>query len=226
MNTMLLRATSIGILVALFGLLLPAASPIKADTLYTNLGSGYSSSDGFAVGYFSPGDPDEVVASPFVASETATLTDAQLVLSVFSGSPSVNVYIESDVAGTPGTILDTLTQTETLGNAFSLVEFTCSTCSTLTAGTEYFLVAQNPVAGSTANWSLANGAIGTLNSNEIGSATGPWQEDPDNYVPAFEVDGGVNGTVPEPSSIFLLGIGLLGILAVGGSRLKRSSPAA
>ncbi len=225
MNKILLRATNIGILVALFGLLLAAALPIKADTLYTNLGSGYNSSDGYAVGYYSAGDPDEVIANPFVASETGTLTDALLPLAVFSGSPSVTVYIESDVSGAPGAILDTLTPTETLGNAFSLVEFTCSTCSTLTAGTEYFLVALNPVAGSEANWALLNGVVGTLDSNEIGSATGPWQEDPDDYISGFEVDGGVNGTVPEPSSIFLLGIGLLGILAVGGSKLRRSSRA-
>ena len=223
MNTILLRATNIGILVVLFGLLLFAASPTRADTLYTNLESGYSSSDGYAVGYFSPADPDEVIASPFIASETGTLTDAQLALAVFSGSPSVTVYIESDVSGAPGAILDTLTPTETIGNAFSLVEFTCSTCSTLTAGTEYFLVAQNTVAGSAANWALLNGVLGTLDSNEIGSATGPWQEAPDNYIPAFEVDGEVNGAVPEPSSIFLLGIGLLGILGVGGIKSRKFS---
>jgi PEP-CTERM motif len=225
MNAMLIRATHIGILAALFGLLLPAASPIKADTLYTNLGSGYSSSDGLAVGYYSDADSDEVIASPFVASETATLTDALLALAVFSGSPSVTVYVESDVSGAPGAILDTLTQAETIGNAFSLVEFTCSMCSTLTSGTEYFLVAQNTVAGSTAIWALVNGAFGTSAANQMGSATGPWQEG-DNFVGAFEVDGEVNGAVPEPSSIFLFGIGLLGILSVGASKLKRSSPAA
>ena len=229
MNATLIRTTGLGILVGLFGLVLPALSPVKADTLYTNLGSGISPSDGYGIGaVVGGGSGDQVIGEQFVAGETATLTDAQLPLSVFGGSlstPSLAVYIESEVSGAPGAILDTLTQVGTIGSSLSLVEFTCSTCSTLTAGTNYFLVVQDTVAGSTAVWSFANGLFGTISVNEIGSATGPWQEAPDDFIAGFQVDGEVNGTVPEPSSIFLLGMGLLGILSVGGSKLKHSTGA-
>ncbi len=224
MNATLIRTTGLGILVGLFGLVLPALSPVKADTLYTNLGSGFSASDGYAIGVI--GSADQVIGEQFVASEMATLTDVLLPLSVFGSSPStplLAVYIESEVSGAPGAILDTLTGT--IGSSLSLVEFTCSTCSTLTAGTKYFLVAQDTVAGSTAVWSFANGLFGPISSNDIGSATGPWQGGSDDFVAGFQVDGEVNGTVPEPSSIFLLGMGLLGILSVGGSKLRRSTGA-
>ena len=99
------------------------------------------------------------------------------------------------------------------------MEFSCSTCSTLTAGTNYFLVAQDTVAGSTAVWSFANGLFGTISVNEIGSATGPWQEAPDDFIAGFQVDGKVNGTVPEPSSVGLLASGLLGLIGFARKKL-------
>jgi|HubBroStandDraft_6_1064221.scaffolds.fasta_scaffold04202_8 hypothetical protein len=221
MNATLIRTTGLEILVGLFGLVLPALSPVKADTLYTNLGSGFSTSDGSAIGAIGgSGSNDEVIGQQFVASETATLTDALLPLAVFGSSPStpsVAVYIESEVSGAPGAILDTLTGT--IGSSLSLVEFTCSTCSTLTAGTKYFLVAQDTVAGSTAVWAFANGQTGPTSFNDIGSATGPWQEDSDFFITGFQVDGEVNGTVPEPSTLLLA---TLGVLAAAIFRKKRA----
>lgn len=214
MNATLICTTGLGILVGLFGLVLPALSPVKADTLYTNLGSGFSTSDGYAIGtIIGGGTDDQVIGEQFVASETATLTDALLPLAVFGGStlsggsPSVAVYIESEVSGAPGAILDTLTGT--IGNSLSLVDFTCSTCSTLTAGTKYFLVAQDTVAGSTAVWLFANGQTGPSSFNNIGSATGPWLEGSTGFISGFQVDGVVNGTVPEPPTLLLAAVGVL-----------------
>ncbi len=109
--------------------LLAAASPAKADTLFTNFGLGQSYNSNSSSYYFVGPSGMQVIANPFVASETATPTDVPLALVVNNGTPSVGVYVESDVAGAPGTILDTLTQVGTIGTTPSIVEFTCSTCS-------------------------------------------------------------------------------------------------
>ena len=120
------------------------ATQARADVVFSNFGPGqtYQGASWWDVGLVTPGVPAQVVAFPFMASETATLTGADLALATVAGASStpLNVFIESSSGGAPGMILDTLTQTGSIPvyPTTAVVNFACSgTCSTLDAGTTY-----------------------------------------------------------------------------------------
>ena len=205
-----MHKTTVSVLsiVALAFISLASASRLRADTIFTNLGPGdsYQTNHQWNVGTGS--GENQAVAFSFVPTETATLTDVSLGLYQISGTSPTNVYIESNLSGEPGSILDTLTQVGSVTPTSSLVDFTCSSCSQLQAGTTYWIVGQQSDSSSLAGWNLSNSDIGTWYYNFAGSATGPWTAT-DNPISAFEVDG--TSPVPEPSTVVLLGTGILGL---------------
>jgi PEP-CTERM motif len=189
------------------------AASAKAQTLFSNFGPGQSYNSGtlWVVGTEVEGESG-VLAVPFVPSETATLSD---VMAALGEEGSVDFYVESDSGGEPGAILDTLTTTGTIGSSSSILTYTCSSCSELTSGTTYFLVAvSSPVDGYSA-WNDSNSDVGSYYYNGTGSATGPWTltTSGSDTLPAFEVDGTPLTPTPEPPSQLLFGTGLLGFAA-------------
>ena len=193
-----------------------------ADVVVSNLGSGGSFDttlhDSYAIGSVS--SVEQVLAIPFSASETANLTDVQLALVQDVGTSPVDLFVEADSGGTPGSILATLAQVGTFTSTTipALVEFTCSACLGLVSGTNYFVVAQqsNQSSDESAWQKNSTGATGTIIFNLIGSNTGQWSSSGGLTLPAFEVDG--TAAVPEPSSIVLLASALGGIIVASRRR--------
>jgi hypothetical protein len=150
--------------VVLCGLMLaalPSTLTAHADTVASTFGPGltYNTTSGWNIG-------PTVIADSFVPTETVTLTDAVLAAWGVVGSTPLNVYIESSVAGVPGAILDTLTQVgpSPAPNVQTLLDFTCSSCSQLIAGTPYFIVAQQSSNSVLSAWMLAPSATARLKS--------------------------------------------------------------
>ena len=210
-------------------MLMGSAREMRADTVFSNFGSGqtYNGNSWWITGAVPPPPTNtnvEVNAFPFVAATTATVTGADLALSGLSiptaavGPAPVTVYIESNSgAGQPGTILDTLTQVGSIPiyPVTSVLNFTCSgTCTTLDAGTTYWIVDQETVAADTAYWMWnITGDVGTWYYNYADSATGPWSTATStlangNTFGAFDVTGTAS-PIPEPGTVLLLGSGLL-----------------
>ncbi len=215
MRKLILNRTAYLTLTCAVLVLLASASPVKADTIYTTGGTPPTFvSSGIAIGN---GGSAEAVS--FVATETATLTDAILPLQILVPDPppadGATVFIESSVAGVPtGTVLDTLTTSGTVTTSGQNLTYTCTVCSVLHSGTTYDIVVQQTAGADLMQWDNTNPAVtGFLYLSNIPSPTPAyWTAYYDGSVPAFEVDG---TAVAEPSSLLLLGAGLLALAVMG-----------
>lgn len=207
----------------LSGMLLCAGS-MRADTVFSSFGPGQSfpTNHFWDVGNTGSGS-GQVVAFPFIPSETVELTSADLALSQqISPFTPLNVFIETNTSGMPGSILDTLTQQGTFNANAAVVSFTCSTCSVLTAGTTYWIVGQQSDASAQTVWLWSPTDTASWFFNSTDSATGPWSPATvANNISAFDVNGTTpTSPTPEPGSLALLATGVLGLMAAGRRRIS------
>jgi len=203
--------------------------PAMADstTFYNNLGpSGdvYQCCTGWTVSGQGGTGTSFTAANEFVALASGSVSQIDIAIG-WVLSPSNDFYAAlytDNGSGLPGTQLgrwDNLTSSTEFGQCCGLVTISGITGISLTAGESYFLVLgpENVADDVWLAWNLNNqNAMGLDLYSTDGGQT--WNSNGTQTLGAFDIIGSSGGTVPEPSSLLLLGTGL--VAAFGSMRKK------
>ena len=188
------------------------AFAIKGNILFSNYGSGASGS--YAV-YGSNTIGGVATASAFTPGADATLDSFMVAADYFGGSSNFIMELASDSGGVPGSVLEQISFTLPSGNGVSNPTTVLSTLHTaLSAGTQYWavMIADPGNPDGKAEWFM-NPANAGGGAQFVGG--GPWTF---GAGPLLEVDG----TVPEPSTVALLGLGIAGVASLRKYRFIRA----
>jgi hypothetical protein len=171
--------------------------------LFTNFVGAYPFWD-TTTGYFVDGVnfDNQVLAGGFTPSSNVTFSDVAMALGIYTPDGSarngkISVYLESDAGGQPGSVIDgPLTQGYWVqdfqdGKGGGMVQFNCVTCPSLSAGTQYWVVAAQSQATVQDTWDFADtDASSPFAFNQVGSINGPWYVVSSGYTRmAWQADG-------------------------------------
>ncbi len=182
------------------------AVPSHAAVIFDTLGPGdtYDTSIGYTIG-FSATEYDQGNSFSFAVAAPYLLDSIELAASLVSGTNELDVWLMSDAAGEPGTIIEAFNFVGAMGFLGSnnpLLVGASVLRPVLTPGTDYWLIASAPNNDTWAAWNLSSPALSGSRASREGAD--PWSVSTDTMA-AFRVTG---SPIPAPGAILLAGIGV------------------
>ena len=200
-----------------------SVTPAHSDVIFSSLlpGESFTTTSALVIGTYTEGPPPGTPVATqwgfsFTPTIDATLDSIKFASSYFSGNNGLNVILMSDSADVPGATLETftftgLTSTGTLYTANSLLH------PVMNQGTKYWVVLA-PQGDGVFGWYEDESQPGPLAARRDSLASAPgWFAVSALHPTYFAVEGTV---VPIPGALYLLGSGLLGLVALR-RRMKR-----
>lgn len=211
--------------------LLVSLPTMAQTTFFSDLGTGsnvYQCCDGWTV----TGGPEEyfVAANEFTSQASGSISQIDLGVGYVTGPNSFFAALYTDNNGLPGTEIaqwNNLSSSQQYGGCCVLVTISGISGVTLTSGTAYFMILGPTSPGSSTweTWNWNNQGVNGLDlyaymGCQHGSGNGcQWiSNGTGNPLGAFDVIGSSGQSIPEPSSLLLMGTGLAA--AFGSIRRK------
>ncbi len=204
-------------------LTLPA---MAQNTYFDDFGSGfnYNCCSGWTVSGTGTVGTSFTAANLFTSLATGTVSQIDLAVGYVTGTNAFYASVWTDSGGLPGSQLwreDGLSSSQPFGGCCGVVTITGISGLSLTAGQQYFVIL-GPENLSDTTWEAWNMNSTGATGLDLYSTNGGqnWNSNGEQTIGAFDIIGGTN-TVPEPSSMLLLGTGLVGAFSTMRKKLMR-----